>query len=123
MAAKIPEYKINGAEGKLVSKGAELDKEIKRLTTELSDIKEKMTTWKTGKYITSSGSSVTISETDKYSEIDPAAAKQALRDKRLGQFFLKCIKIQVTELGKLLSDVELNSLREKVGKVRKCSFK
>ena len=107
----------------LIIKGVELDTQIKSLSAELNYIKEQLGSFNPGKFISTTGASVTISETPRYTDISPADAKQALRDKRLGQLFVKCIKVSVTELGKLLSDVELNALRERTGSTRRYSFK
>jgi hypothetical protein len=109
----------------LIETGAALDAEIKEATERFKLLKEEINELTQGgkKYVTPNGHSLTVSESDKYTDVDPAAAKQALRDKRLGKFFLDVVKVQLTGLAKYLSETELNELREKVGSTRRLSFR
>ncbi len=106
-----------------INKGAELDTEIKWMQEQLKGIKEDLSTQDPGKYITEAGRSVTISESPKFSDVTPEAAKKALREKRLGKNFMECIKVVITPLKRYLSDQEIGTLREVVDHVRKYSFK
>lgn len=106
-----------------IHKGARLDKKIKLLQEQFKGIKEDLSKSKPGKYITEEGHSVTISETPKYTDIQPETAKKALREKRLGKNFMECIKVVIAPLKRYLSDQEIGTLREVDSYTRKYSFK
>ena len=108
----------------LINAGAKLDEKIKALTKEFKEIKEDLKErLDKGTYVTKGGRSLTISCSKKYSDIPPEKAKEALRKKRLGRNFLNCVKVNLTELRKLLSDADIKELRVSAGSIIKMSFK
>lgn len=115
--------KATGKTAKLINNGAQLDDELKLLKDELSEVKDDLGFLSAGKHVTSEGNSVTVSETDVFSEISPESAKMALREKRLGKNFLDCVKVAITPLKRYLSDQELGTLRKVVKQSRRYTFK
>lgn len=116
---KVKERKVANQ----INTAAELDAEIKLLQMKLASIKDELGGVDPGKYVTSDGHTVTISESPKFSEITPDAAKKALREKRQGKNFMECIKVAVTPLKRYLSDQEIGTLREVTTYTRRYSFK
>ena len=109
---------------KIIDAAANIDAEIKNLKIKLDGYREDLDSdLDPGKYITTGGHSVTVSETTTYTEIDPTKAKKALKAKRQGKFFPDCVKIALTQLKRYLSDQELEELREVKGTSRRYSFK
>ena len=108
---------------KRINNGVTHDREIKRLKTLLTEIKEGMEDLEPAKYMTPGGNTVTISETPKYTLIAPEDAKKALREKRLGKNFMSCVAVGVTKLKRFLSDQEIECLRDVEEQTRKYSFK
>jgi hypothetical protein len=108
----------------LINAGAKLDENIKALTKEFKAIKDELKDkLDKGTYVTSKGRALTISCSKKYSDIQPEKAKEALRKKRLGRNFMHCVKVNLTELRKLLTDADIKNLRVAAGSIVKMSFK
>jgi len=109
---------------KLINEGALLDTEIKKLAKDFKEVKSELDDeLDKGTFVTSKGHALTISCSKRYSDIAPEEAKTALRKKRLGKNFMNCIKVNLTELRKLLTDEEINKLRVAAGNTTKMSFK
>ena len=108
---------------KKINDGVTYDREIKRLQTLLTEIKEGMEELTPAKYMTPGGNTVTISESPQYTTIVPEEAKKALREKRLGKNFMSCVSVGVTKLKRFLSDEEFEHLRSVDDYSRKYSFK
>ena len=107
----------------LIDRGTQLSDQIKELTEEFKGIKVELECLPKGKHKTRNNSQVTISESIKYTDVDPATVKTELRAKRLGKFFMSCVKVNVTTLKKYFSTEELNAVREEKGITRRYSFK
>lgn len=107
----------------LIDEGCRLDAQIKDLADKLSGIKTELEVLSKGKHKTTDGNCVTVSEMAQYSVIEPEEAKKALREKRLGRNFLLCVKVNITNLKRYLSDQEMEGLRSIESYSRRYSFK
>ena len=107
----------------LINEGCKLDKQAKIIEEKLKGIKTELQVLEIGRYRTTAGKTVNISQLPIYSEISPESVKTALRDKRLGKNYSKCVKVNITNLKRFLSDQEIGNLRDVVEYSRRHSFK
>jgi len=114
---------IKGKKATLIDKGAKLNKEIKSRSEALDEIKSKLKKLKPATYTTENGSSVTIASFAAFHEIDPVKAEKALKKKKLGKNFMKCIKVLIGPLSSFLSDEELSAIRKEKEPTIRISFK
>lgn len=119
--------KLTKAQGVLLAKGCDLDKNIKSQKKELDAIKKKLEKLGSGTYTNSMGDVMLISETDKFTDIEPITLYEFLKKLRKSKEIFKCVKVQLTPLKKLLSvlgnDDALGKLRKKTGTSCRITFK
>ncbi len=113
----------NRTESALINEGVELTESKKLLETRLKEIKALLEHMEVGDHKTSKGSKLSISETDKFSEIDPEELMDFLKSKKQSKRFWVCVKVAITPLRKHVPDNIIKKMRSKVGTTLRFTFK
>lgn len=120
--------KVNGAAGKLIKRGAEIQDEIKLLQGEFSDIKLKLAdkhidATQSGSFVASNGAVLDLTEKKQYQPISAADTLAALKAERLGKHFPDVVKVMATPLKKFLPETVIAKLRKQKASAISWSFK
>ena len=109
--------RLAGKKSVLVNKGAALDAEIKALQEDLKEVKKELEGYnlEKGTYTTAKGGVLKITETKRFTDVNPIAAHQHMKDQRLGKNFPSVCKIVLKDFKKYCSDDELAELRSEKG--------
>jgi len=107
----------------LIEKGCKLDKKIKKLTAELSLIKEEVGKWEKGSYGTEDGYTVNISKQDDFTEPDAKSVYKWFKERKLSDVFFSCVKVQVAAAKKAMGEPAFYKFRKVKGEVTRISFK
>jgi len=116
--------KIKGTNAKLINEGSDLTDQVKVMNGRLKEIKAILTEdLGEGTFTTKKGYSLCISSFDKWTDVTPESALNALKKMRLGQRYQEVIKVQITPLKKLIGEARLDDLRAVISKTFRCTFK
>ena len=119
----MDETLLHGEQGRLLKKGVKIKTAIKKLEKELDTVKTKLDIKVKGKYFNSSDDTLTISEAETYTAVDPHILfKHMKKAKDLKNFWI-CVKVQLTTLKKYVPENTYNKWRKKGGNTQKWTWK
>jgi len=97
--------------------------EIDELRSAIDNIKAKLGPLADGDYFNKSGNTVLVRTIISYTHPTVEDTKELLKKKRKGRLFYSIVKVQLGELKKILTDEEIQSLREEEKRETKYTFK
>lgn len=117
---------IKGKRALLIAEGCKLNKEKKAVEARLKEIKKELEESgidMAGTYTNEAGDSLNISETEKFTDIDPKKVLNWLRKNKLTSQFPDTVKVQITPLKKLVPESVYSKWRSPLDSVLRWSWK
>ena len=114
---------LKGEEALILAECCKYSKEQKEAEKKLKKAKAKLELLAKGEYINGAGDTLVISEAKKKSDIDPKELFFKLRRKGVVKKFFDCVKVNVTDLKKILALSEIEKMQEDLDPIKRYSFK
>ena len=113
---------LKGKSALLLAEACKISKEKKAIETRLNAIKKEMKLDK-GTYTNEANDTLTISESDKMSPIDPKKAFMWMKKNDLRSEFWKCVKVQLKEIRKQVPEKIVSKWERAIGTTQRWIFK
>jgi hypothetical protein len=109
---------------KKINEARKLDKQKKEIEKQIKEIRESLNLTEKGTYTDKEGTVLlVIAHQDRKTDPNPKEIWDFLKSKKLGKFFWSCVKVQLTEVKKYISDIELSKFQTKLDPTVKWTFK
>ncbi|MDP8268217.1 MAG: hypothetical protein P9L97_05760 [Candidatus Tenebribacter davisii] len=120
---KPVERLMKGKKASLIAEGCKLNKIKKDTTKRLDEIKAEIELTKKGTYKNEAGDQLVISESEKFSEIEPKKVIAYLKKNDMSARFPETIKVQITALKKIVPESIIAKWRIALDPIIKFSWK
>ena len=114
---------VKGKKALLIAEGCKLNKERKLLEKRLNEIKVELSFKKDGNYNNEAGDVLQIAKTEKFTEIEPKRLYTYLKKLNKSHSFFRVVKVQLTELKKVIPETAINKMREELDPTLRWSWK
>lgn len=123
------EILLKGEKAELLAEACKLDKEIKKSKKRLDKIKVLLDLDKTkdlvkaGEYVSEAGAKLVITHAEKFTDVDPEKLYNLFVKNRKKKKFFTVVKVNLTNLKKLIPESSIKKLRSPLDSTVKWSFK
>jgi len=116
---------LKGREAILLAEACKLDTQKKAAEERIKAIKEELTALgiSKGKYKNEAGDSLTIAETEKWTDINPKTVFEYLKKERMLTHFPSTVKVQLTPLKKIVPETVIARWRKPLDPITRWSFR
>ena len=114
---------FKGKKALLVAEGCKLNKEKKGIDTRLAEIKDELSLKVAGTYTNEAGDKLVISETEKFTDIQPKSVMNYLKKNKMASRFPETVKVQITALKKLVPETVIQKWRTSLDSTLRWSWK
>jgi hypothetical protein len=120
----VDPFRLTGDDALLLAEACKLDKQRKEAEKRLKEIKKSLVAIeKVGQYYNDAGDKLDFSERDNYTPIDSKELYEVMKKQKVGKFFWSCVKPNLTDVKKYVSETKINKLRKKLDPTPVFSFK
>lgn len=114
---------LEGNQAMLLAEGAKINTQIKALDKRFKEIKAELGTLPVGTYENQAKDKLVISETERFTDIDPKKVFDYLKKEKRMASFPGTVKVQITPLKKVIAASVFDKWRKPLDPIKRMSFK
>jgi len=114
---------LKGKKALLLAEGCKLTKTKKNAEKRIKEIRKEIDLNKAAEYINDANDKLVISESDKFSDVDPKKLYNKFKTKKMITKYFTIVKVQIGPLEKLMPKSIIAKMRTKLDPIEKWSWK